>query len=585
MNKRVNKGLNVGADEQISVSPETDAAGEIIRSSVKEITVEEWLSSAAARIAAHGEPNYSVRSEPDRDSALVLAVGPIAQKLLDQFGGSDLAVVVTDRAQFVVGRWTADAAIAEVLDDINVMPGSLFEEGVVGVTRAGSVHETDANIATIGMESVEQYTKIYDTAVVAGAPIINPSVGEIEGVLHIVAPTGTPAGLMAPLVARAAREAGERLIAGFAREDKELLDAFIRTERRGSRRPMIAVNRRMLIVNGAADAMMTAISHERLWHHVEDAILAGRDVLEVEANGDAPLFRALIRRVTTNPFDPGVVIQPGVTTSVVRRSSFATIRRQNDPIPGLVGESLRWMEVVRDYQRALASQEPLLISGPPGTGKSALAVSLARALVERPDVVAIVNTELINGDGLPRDVRVILIDELSADVDWSLLAHFTTKAHAAGQKVIGILRTEPEEDVADVFAQVFSRVIKLPSLAHRPSDIPRLIGYWERDRGRAVNGGAVRELTLRYWRANVRELFQTLDLATGDRRCAVKSADLPSPAVRTPARSLSYLEHVEREAIAMMLDEMGGRKIDLARELGISRSTLYRKLVTLGLDE
>jgi transcriptional regulator of acetoin/glycerol metabolism len=44
------------------------------------------------------------------------------------------------------------------------------------------------------------------------------------------------------------------------------------------------------------------------------------------------------------------------------------------------------------------------------------------------------------------------------------------------------------------------------------------------------------------------------------------------------------LERVERDAIAAVLAASHGNKRTAAAELGISRSTLYRKIEALGLD-
>jgi len=48
---------------------------------------------------------------------------------------------------------------------------------------------------------------------------------------------------------------------------------------------------------------------------------------------------------------------------------------------------------------------------------------------------------------------------------------------------------------------------------------------------------------------------------------------------------LGQLQELERDAIAQALRESHGNKIQTAQALGLSRSTLYRRLRYFGLDE
>lgn len=53
----------------------------------------------------------------------------------------------------------------------------------------------------------------------------------------------------------------------------------------------------------------------------------------------------------------------------------------------------------------------------------------------------------------------------------------------------------------------------------------------------------------------------------------------------TSGRELTSLEQTERETVIRVLNEAGGNKSIAAEQLGIARSTLYRKLRALGLEQ
>jgi transcriptional regulator of acetoin/glycerol metabolism len=64
---------------------------------------------------------------------------------------------------------------------------------------------------------------------------------------------------------------------------------------------------------------------------------------------------------------------------------------------------------------------------------------------------------------------------------------------------------------------------------------------------------------------------------------SVTVADLPSSVKSLPRRQLTPLQRSDREVIAAHLRACNGNKVHVARALGISRSTLYKKLRELEL--
>jgi transcriptional regulator of acetoin/glycerol metabolism len=61
-------------------------------------------------------------------------------------------------------------------------------------------------------------------------------------------------------------------------------------------------------------------------------------------------------------------------------------------------------------------------------------------------------------------------------------------------------------------------------------------------------------------------------------------SDLPTELLHSSRRMLSHLERLELEAIITAMRKAGGDKTLAAANLGLSRSTLYRKLREFHID-
>ena len=149
--------------------------------------------------------------------------------------------------------------------------------------------------------------------------------------------------------------------------------------------------------------------------------------------------------------------------------------------------------------------------------------------------------------------------------------------------------------------------ITLPPLRDRREDIPLLVEHFlekhARDAGKKVTRvepGAMEAMSSHGWPGNVRELeniiHRTLLVSSG---IEITLEDLPpgiggdqvavsadgAPSTDAAAPGTVNLEELEREAIIRAMDSNKGNLSDVARQLGIGRSTLYRKLEQYGLRE
>ena len=97
----------------------------------------------------------------------------------------------------------------------------------------------------------------------------------------------------------------------------------------------------------------------------------------------------------------------------------------------------------------------------------------------------------------------------------------------------------------------------------------------------------VLQLFLRYqWPGNITQLFSVLrEMVAASPRQTLGLNEVPAELKRSaPRRALSRFEQAELHVILDALAETGGNKQQAASLIGISRSTLYRKLQNAGVD-
>lgn len=154
----------------------------------------------------------------------------------------------------------------------------------------------------------------------------------------------------------------------------------------------------------------------------------------------------------------------------------------------------------------------------------------------------------------------------------------------------------------DLFYRVNVINLELPPLRERISDIPRLAAHFLaevcQDTGRRVHGfssEAVAALQRYKWPGNVRELQNVVERAvllskndeiTPDDMPSSIASGAPVSVSRSTGTSLKEaLEGPERQIIREVLESNGWNRNETADQLGINRTTLYKKMKKLGLEE
>ncbi|ELI1840475.1 sigma-54-dependent transcriptional regulator [Vibrio fluvialis] len=129
--------------------------------------------------------------------------------------------------------------------------------------------------------------------------------------------------------------------------------------------------------------------------------------------------------------------------------------------------------------------------------------------------------------------------------------------------------------------------INVPSLKERAADVAVLARHFLREyskeynaQARSFSEDAMRALTRYHWPGNVRELMNQLKrVVLMSDTIMLEEAHLDLPKRGDGKRSLkSIRERSERDALLLVLESHSGQVSTAAKELGVSRATMYRLL-------
>jgi DNA-binding NtrC family response regulator len=292
--------------------------------------------------------------------------------------------------------------------------------------------------------------------------------------------------------------------------------------------------------------------------------------------------------------------------------------------------------LLRIVARVAPSDAPVFVTGESGVGKEVIA-NMIHSLSERRDGPFV----KVNCAALPRELieselfgavrgaytganadrqglfhqahgGTILLDEISempAETQSKLLRVLQTKeVRPVGAtehwtvdcRIIAATNRPIEQALAeqklrqDLYYRISTITLHVPPLRERREDIvPLANSFLQRfasqanSRVRAFTPAALDCLQKFDWPGNVRQLENEVQRAvlvcTGD-VIDINDLSIPYEAVGADGQPLAGLAAMEKNAILGALRQTGGNKAAAARQLGITRQTLYNKLKQFGID-
>lgn len=326
-----------------------------------------------------------------------------------------------------------------------------------------------------------------------------------------------------------------------------------------------------------------------------------------------------------------ILDQQGDVVAYVEHLSTVKVAAAQPQQHGLVGISSAFKEALSELQRAAPSPIPVLLQGESGTGKElfARALHMSSARSNGPLVVvdctglteSLLESELFGHEkgaftgALHRKVGLaesahggtLFLDEIG-EVPLAMQVKLLRLIESGSFRPVGSLRTihsdfrlvvathKPLREMVeagrfrqDLYYRISAFPIVLPPLRARADDLPLLIeSHLQRIApGVAieVDSSALKLLGLYPFPGNIRELKNILERArlfSDDG--IIRAKDLPVELRKQTEHSASRSrERKDLKNLAHLLNAFQGSRTELAKELGISERTLYRRLSELGI--
>jgi two-component system response regulator HydG len=147
----------------------------------------------------------------------------------------------------------------------------------------------------------------------------------------------------------------------------------------------------------------------------------------------------------------------------------------------------------------------------------------------------------------------------------------------------------------DLLYRLNTIVITLPPLRDRTEDIPMLVdhfikiytGQYHKEE-KSISQDAIRYLQKYTWPGNIRELQHAVERAvilSDETTLQNRDFMLSSTTLVAGNTEAFNLDEVERKTIQAAIQKYNGNLSKVAKELGVGRTTLYRKMEKYGLDK
>jgi transcriptional regulator of acetoin/glycerol metabolism/DNA-binding CsgD family transcriptional regulator len=278
------------------------------------------------------------------DGRLNWAARPVVDRVADDLTGTSMGLLLTDQTGQVLVRKSSGHSVGNHLDQIQLAPGFVYSEEVVGTNAIGTA------IKQRGVSVVQRAEHFADALIGTACTAVcvsDPVTGHVLGVVDLTCDARDMTPLMLPLAKRVAWEIEQRLLDDASVDERTLRERFLKA-RLTTRQPLAVLNNRMMLVNSPATALVQASDRDLIWDTVVGAVTAGR-------HNSSPIALASGRVVTIRcesvidgvrlvgavvHFDTGSASAERLVGVRDQRVGWSTLTRTEQAVAALVAEGM-----------------------------------------------------------------------------------------------------------------------------------------------------------------------------------------------------------------------------------------------------
>ncbi|MBL8438007.1 MAG: sigma-54-dependent Fis family transcriptional regulator [Zoogloeaceae bacterium] len=573
---------------------------------------------------------------------LMMAWSSVFTATTQLLAGSGSIMLLTSPDGVVLDA-TGDHATLDAAQDIHLMIGGNWCEGAVGTNGIGTALATRCPAQIHGAEHFCEGIKGWTCA---AAPIFEPGTNELLGVLDISGPPQTYQRHNLLMAVSVARHLEMILSQGSLRERLRLMEQCMSRLSLSDASGLVAIDRRGRLIHSAGRVPIGVGVGERVpglqpnadveeWARHLPTSLRPEWLHPVTTEG---------RQIGALLVVPGRGVRSVTPHRLAEQSSEADPERSC--FDNILGKSPAMLEATSLGRKLASKRVPVLVEGETGVGKELFARALHGGESQGGPFITYncgaASKELIASDlfghirgaftgatndgrpgrfelahggtlcldeigELPLELQPVLLRALEEGVIYRL---GDTQPRRVDVRLIAMTNRNLREEVVagrfrrDLYYRIGVTRLRIPPLRDRDGDLDLLVAFFLEHLS-ARHGVAPRRLGPEVmealgaycWPGNVRELrnvIESLLLMSSEPEVALEELpeEILAAAPRKPrvepagtGAENSSLEAAERCAIQKAVINFQGNLAQAARLLGISRSTLYRKIERYRLEE
>lgn len=535
------------------------------RAGVREDILTSWRRSQLSGVSPQSVE--FLRTDIDVESRFARIAIPLMNDMAELMANSETCLAMASGSANVVWRWAPDSHLRTALDEAGLLVGHSFNEEFIGTNAVGTSLEIGR---TASIRAEEHFRESFHPFNCVASPVIDPITHRALGTINLTWPPGYTEIALIPLVQKMAREVQSALRDAAGARERRLLQEFLDAKAKNAH-PVVALNSEMIIGNHFASD--PHFRHDALWARILDAVDSTSPGDLETPDGNAATVQAIFEGRSL----VGAVLVFDRASAIETASSAFT---------GSATGQVRVADTVAQVTREGGS---VVLRGEAGVGKKTMIVDA----LGNDEPVTVLDAADVESDGSdawldllrraldePRPVVIAHLDVLDQQTSRAVAR---TISHATSRPSIGATVTADPDQVSEQLAPVIdameATVIDLGPLKNRQEETEPLARLFAGDLD--ITRDALDLLRRHSWPGNVSELRQVMrTAAAGSDGITIQLDNLPEH-VRGAMwgnRHLSLLERAEAEIIMRVLANADGNKTVAARELGLSRPTLYAKI-------